>query len=120
MAVDRADIAAWIREATPAHLKLLSGMQRALGNAGETVLAHDRDWCRVYALYQQGFQFLVGEERERIKMQLLAKRAGMATLSDEEYEREMIDLGRQAVREIGDQELAAEVERRAARVLAPG
>jgi len=71
-----------------------------------------RDWCRGYARYQTGLATLLQEQREQTKMSLLAKRAGLGELSDEDYERELIELGRDAVRELSSGDLVAELQRR--------
>ena len=71
-----------------------------------------RDWCRGFARYQTGVATLLQEQREQAKLALLAKRAGMGSLSDEDYEREMIELGREAVQSLSERDLAAELARR--------
>lgn len=107
---------AWLRKELPKHTDVLTRMREQL----ETQLDVDinehgtasRDWCRLFARYQSAVQALVSAEAEKVKMQLLAKRAGMASLTDEEYEREMIELGREAVRELSTEELGREFLRR--------
>lgn len=71
-----------------------------------------RDWCRAFARYQTGLATLMQEQREQTKIQLLAKRAGLGELSDEDYAREMVELGREAVRELSERDLVAELARR--------
>lgn len=108
----------WLRSETPKHLKLLSDLRKRLEDSIEADVAVDdtgaskgtpsRDWCRAFARYQQGYEHLLVEERERAKLALLAKRAGAATLTDEEYELEMRQLAKEAVRELPIADLAAE------------
>ena len=117
----------WIRRETPKHAELLSKMRAKLEASleervdehGFTVLPDltpagtpNRDWCRAFARYATGFANVLGQQLEREKMRLLAKRAGMATLTDDEYEREMIELGREAVKELPTADLAEELMRR--------
>lgn len=71
-----------------------------------------RDWCRGFARYQTGVATLMQEQREQAKIQLLAKRAGLGELSDADYEREMVELGREAVKELSSADLVAELTRR--------
>lgn len=75
-----------------------------------------RDWCRAFGRYQVGFLGVIGAEQERAKLQLLARRAGMDALTDEEYAKELVDLGRDAVKEISDDEFKAEAARRGMRL----
>lgn len=127
-----AGVNAWLRRETPKHLDLLTKLRERLtltldDRAGEpdadgnpTTIQADtndcgtpsRDWCRAYARYQGAYTSLLAEERERYKMQMLAKRAGMATLTDEEYSTEMIELGREAIRELSTEEIQREFLRR--------
>lgn len=108
----------WLRAETPRHLTLLSRLRERLeGSLDEDVAVDEnghskgtpsRDWCRAFARYQQGYEHLLVEERERAKLALLAKRAGAATLTDEEYELEIKQLAKEAVRELPIADLAAE------------
>lgn len=127
-----ASVNAWLRRETPKHVELLTKLRDRLvrtldpqlddpdADGRERWIPADvnesgtpsRDWCRCYQRYQSGYMQLLQEERERTKMQLLAKRAGMAALTDDEYEREMVELGREAVRELSTDELAKEFLRR--------
>lgn len=106
----------WLRKELPRHTAVLTKMREQLEvQLDQDVNEHgtaSRDWCRLFQRYQAAVQALMGEEREKTKMQLLAKRAGMASLSDDEYEREMIELGREAVKELSLEELGAEFLRR--------
>lgn len=106
----------WLRKELPRHTAVLTKMREQLeARLDQDVNEHgtaSRDWCRLFQRYQAAVHALMGEEREKTKMQLLAKRAGMASLSDDEYEREMIELGREAVKELSLEELGAEFLRR--------
>lgn len=108
----------WLRSETPRHLKLLSDLRSRLEDSLDSDVAVDetgaskgtpsRDWCRAFARYQQGYEHLLVEERERAKLALLAKRAGHASLTDEEYELEMRQLGKEALKELPIADLASE------------
>lgn len=108
----------WLRSETPAHLRLLSRLREKLELTIDTDVSVDmhgqeratpsREWCRAFARYQEGYHGFLSEERERAKLALLAKRAGQASLTDEEYELEMRELGRQALKELPIADLASE------------
>ena len=115
---ERADVSKWLRERTPQHLALLDKMRGALtdkfpvGIASEPLIP-DRDWARVYALYQAGFHALLTEERERGKLALMARlKSNGQVLTDEEFEAGMRDLAMQAVKELSTADLAQELMRR--------
>lgn len=76
-----------------------------------------RDWNRSFQNYSKGMLGLLQEQRERTKLKLLAGKTGQVPLTDEEYAAEMAQLGLQAVRELPERELRAELERRGVRVL---
>lgn len=76
-----------------------------------------RDFNRSLANYSKGMLGLLQEQRERTKLKLLAGKTGQVPLTDEEYAAEMAQLGLQAVRELPEKELRAELERRGVRVL---
>lgn len=111
----RANISAWLRERTPQHLELLDRMRDALTRhlpAGGDVLP-DRDWARVYNLYQQGFHSLLVEERERAKLQLLANRSGAeGHIPDDELDAELRKIGIDALKELPTADLAIELANR--------
>lgn len=71
-----------------------------------------RDWARSFGHYSGGVRGLLAEQRERTRLKLLAGKAGMPQLSDEEYEAELKQLALEAVRELPERELAAELARR--------
>ena len=78
-----------------------------------------REWVRAASLYFDGYRHLATMEidhakleLERTRVRLLAKRAGMQELTDDEYARELIELGRESVTALSDDEIAAEVRRR--------
>lgn len=107
------DVSAWLRRQTPEHLDLLGRMHERLRAHLPTSGVPDREWCRVYNLYQQGYNHLLAEERERAKLALLASKSGSGQpLSDEDYESEMRALGLEAVKELPAEELSAELTRR--------
>lgn len=71
-----------------------------------------RDWARSFGHYSGGIRGMLAEQRERAKLKLLAGKTGQTPLTDEEYEQEMRQLAIEAVRELPEQELQAELERR--------
>jgi hypothetical protein len=71
-----------------------------------------RDWARSFGHYSGGVRGLLGEQRERAKLKLLAGKAGQQPLSDEEYEAELRQLAIETVRELPESELQAELARR--------
>jgi hypothetical protein len=115
---ERADVSKWLRERTPQHLALLDKMRGALtdkfpvGIAGEPLIP-DRDWARVYGLYQAGFHALLTEERERAKLALMARlKSEGKELSDEEFEAGIRNLAIHALKELSTADLAQELMRR--------
>lgn len=114
-------IAAWLRERSVKHLELLGKMQDRLldgmpsksgaGTDGEQRIAW-KAWCRVYALYQAGFQSLRNEQFEAYKITLLTAKSGAAPLSYEDYQRELAELGADAVKALSDDAIRAEAARR--------
>lgn len=129
--MSKSDVSTWLRRETPQHLSLLTKLRETITSAltlrtnydadgKPTVTEPDlnergtpaRDWCRAYKEYRGGFESLLSEERERAKLLLLAQRSGQSPLTDEEYEAEMRSLGVEAVRELDDGALAAELQRR--------
>lgn len=75
---------------------------------GDGSMTPSRNWCRAFANYQTGYHGLLVEERERAKLSLLAKRAGQASLTDEEYELELRQLAIEALKELPIADLASE------------
>ena len=71
-----------------------------------------RDWARSFGRYDQGLRGLLSEQRERTKIKLLAGKAGMPALDDAEYERELRELGLDAVKQLSTADLAAELAAR--------
>ena len=108
----------WLRSETPKHLTLLSKLRERLETSLLTDEATDedgvstgvpsRDWCRAAKTYQTGYQAMLVEERERAKLSVMARRLGNQPLTDEEYEREMRQLGLDAIKELPTAELARE------------
>lgn len=129
--MSKTDVSAWLRLETPHHLNLLTKLRETITAALTPRIELDadgkpspippdlneqgtpaRDWCRAYKEYRSGFEALLSEERERAKLLVMAQRAGQTPLTDEEYEREMRQLGLDAVREMDDSAIAAEIARR--------
>lgn len=117
----------WLRLETPKHTRLLTKIREKLEETlenrededGHVTLADvndsgtpSRDWCRLYQRYQNGYVTLLAEQREQLKLQLMARRGGQEPLSDEEYERGMRELALDALRELPADELAKEFLRR--------
>lgn len=121
----------WLQRELPKHTQLLSKLRERLeasleprrevdadGNVSYVpadVNAHgtpSRDWCRAFQRYAGSLGVILVEDREKAKVAMLAKKAGLATLSDDDYAREMHELGREAVRELSEGELIAEIRRR--------
>lgn len=71
-----------------------------------------RDWARSFGHYSGGVRGMLAEQRERVKLKLLAGKAGQAPLTDEEYESELRQLAIEAVRELPERELQEELVRR--------
>lgn len=129
--MSKPDVSTWLRGETPHHLELLTKLRETItaslsarveldGDGRKQVIPADvndrgtpnRDWCRAYGQYRSGYETLLSEERERAKLLVLAQRGGQAPMTDEEYEREMRQLGLDAVRELDDATIARELERR--------
>lgn len=71
-----------------------------------------RDWARSFGHYSQGTRGMLAEQRERVKLQILAGKAGQSPMTDEELDRGLQLLQLEAVREMPEQELRAELVRR--------
>lgn len=122
----RTDVSAWLRSETPHHLELLTKLRVRLVKAMDAQFGHgdivpadtndrgtmSRDWTRAYGRYQAGFNALLVEERERAKLALMAHRTGQTPLTDEEYERDMRELGIEALKELPTADLAIEMANR--------
>lgn len=121
------DVDAWLRSETPHHLGLLSRLRETLESTLEKRIDENgdllpadvneagtptRDWFRGMQRYQTSYIALMVEQRERYKLRLLAEKAGANTLSDEEYDNEMRELAREAIRELPTADLASEFLRR--------
>jgi hypothetical protein len=117
----------WLRRETPKHTQLLTKLREKLEATLENRYDEDghkthadvnengtpsRDWCRAYQRYQNGYVTLLAEQREQLKLQLMARRGGQEPLSDEEYERGMRELAIDALRELSTDDLAKEFLRR--------
>lgn len=123
---DTGSVSTWLRAETPEHLELLTRMReravRKLDRADAAEAAPggerrdpvpDRDWCRLVQRYQAGYALLLTEERERAKLALMARLKGQGKiLTDEEYESELLEVGREALAQLPVEDLARELERR--------
>lgn len=89
-------------------------MRQALSDQMPDGVVPDRDWARVYQLYQAGFHALLTEQREMGKLEIAMRRLknGDKPLTDEEYQREVRDLAIAALRELPTADLAAELAAR--------
>jgi|SRR5262245_864551 len=125
------DAASWLRRETPKHLDLLTKLREKLevslttrneddADGNTLVVPADlndagtptRDWCRAFNRYQYGWSELMQRELEFRKLALLASKQGSAPLTDDEYEREMRELGREAVQQLDTGDLVDEFMRR--------
>lgn len=106
----------WLRRELPKHTAVLTRMREQLERQLDIDINEhgtaSRDWCRLFARYQTAVMALLGEEREKTKMHILASRAGQQPLSDEEYAAGMRELALDALRELPADELAKEFLRR--------
>ena len=71
-----------------------------------------RDWARSFGHYSQGVRGLLDEQRERVKLKLMAGKVGQAPLTDEEYEAGLRELGLEHVKQLSTADLAAELAAR--------
>ncbi len=72
-----------------------------------------KEWRRAAKLYIDGYRTLAQLELETARLRLLAQRQNeQRPLSDDEYEREIGQLGREAVKTLTDEEFQLEAERR--------
>ena len=144
------DAAWWISQETPKHLGLLTKLREKLesslepqpdidpstgaqrvNDAGQPMwLPADanesgtpsRAWCRTLQRYQAGWTSVMTAEIQVRKLQLLAQRAaaGQPPLTDEEYAREMAELGHESIMELPDADLELEIARRRVARLSAG
>lgn len=75
-----------------------------------------RDWCRGLQRYQTGYTTVLVEERERWKLRLQAQQAGLSPelgeLTDDQFDAELKELALEAIRQLPEGELQAELKRR--------
>lgn len=118
----RAERDRWMREflatEAEAQTRMLTGLRLRLerGQAAadpKSTAPPSREWVRAARMYLDGYRALATLELEHAKVKLMARKAGMDALTDEEYAKELVELGRDAVRSLPDDELRAELERRA-------
>ena len=113
MADNRSRIGEWLRQRTPQHLELLDKMRDSLMRHMPVVGMPDREWARVAGLYLSSWNAMSAEEREGRKLDLMARLKGAGhVLSDDEFERGMIELAAASVRELDTGDLVAELTRR--------
>jgi hypothetical protein len=116
-----ADVTTWLMEETPEHLKLMTRLRKKLAETMSADVTEkgtpSRDWCRSYKAYQGTYQMLMVEDRERLKLRLLMKRAGEEMLSDEEYEAELDSLAVESLGTLPTDKLQAELMKRAQQAL---
>lgn len=131
MSATKTDVSAWLRLETPKHLDLLTKLRETLTAAltlrqepdadGELRAippdlndngSPNRDWCRGFTEYRRGYETLLQEERERAKLLVMAQSKGQTPLTDEEYEQELRQLGVEALSQVDDAVITAELERR--------
>lgn len=75
-----------------------------------------RDWCRAYGQYRGTVKDLLGEQREGILLRAKLKLDAQEPLTDEQYNAELLDLGREALGSLTREEIEHEL---AARKLTP-
>lgn len=115
----------WLRDETGKHTGLLEKLRSRLeiglngreDEEGDGELTRggvpNRHWCRAYGKYQAGLSQLLIEERERAKLQLMAKVKGAGqVLTDEEFEVGMRDLGIAALQSLSDADLLEALSKR--------
>lgn len=122
----------WLRHETPKHLDLLSKLRRQLeqsltdrpgepdGDGRPTTIYADvnesgtptRDWCRVAQRYQTAYFGILAEQREHTKLRIMIQQSSNQVLTDEEYDDEIQQLGKEAVRELSVEDLQREFLRR--------
>jgi hypothetical protein len=119
--VSSADVTQWLMDETPEHLKLMTKLRDKLVKTMDADVNErgtpSRDWCRGYKSYQATYQMLIAEDRERLKLRLLMKRAGEEMLSDEEYEAELDSLAVESLGTLPTDKLQAELMKRAQQAL---
>lgn len=112
----------WMRQFLRRKAEQQVGMLTALTERLERDLAKlpdgqlpSKEWVRVARLRLDAYRMLATLELETARVRLLAERANQrAPLSDEEYQREIAELGREAVRALSVEELEAELARKRA------
>lgn len=92
--------------------KLGAKLERSLPVDCNDAGTPSRDWMRGFGGYSTGTRGMLAEQRERVKLQILAGKAGQVPMTDEELSEGLRQLQLEAVRELPEQELRAELERR--------
>jgi hypothetical protein len=110
------DVSTWLRRTMGEHTALLDRMRGALQRnlPPDQGALPDRDWCRVYGLYQAGYNALLAEERERAKLQLMARvrNAGAEPMTDEELAEAARQIAIDELKQLPAADLASELARR--------
>jgi predicted nucleic acid-binding protein len=112
----------WMRQFLRRKAEQQVGMLTALTERLERDLAKlpadavpGKEWVRVARLRLDAYRMLATLELETAKVRLVAERSHVrAPMSDEEFQREIEALGREAMRALSDDELRTEIERRRA------
>jgi len=121
----------WVRTETMPHAELLTKMRVKLaaaleprmepGHRGDLEVipadvtpagAPNREWCRGYQQYKDGFKVLVEEQRERDKMILMARNKSQTPMSEDEYAEGMAQMMAEAVAMLSKDDLLAEMAKR--------
>lgn len=112
----------WMRQFLRRKPEQQVGMLTALTDRLERDLAKlpdgqlpSKEWVRAARLRLDAYRTLATLELDTARVRLLAELANQrAPMTDEQYEREIAELGRDAVRALSVEELEAELERRRA------
>lgn len=123
---DTGSVSTWLRAETTEHLTMLTRLRKRVvrkldqteqlarrEGGSDLDITPDRDLCRVIQRYQTGYALLLVEERERAKLSLMARLKGEGKiLTDEEYESELLEVGREAMGLVPAEDLVKELARR--------
>jgi len=116
-----ATVAEWLRSEHGKHCSLLTQLRDRLSQTIASDITEggvpSRDWCRAYGRYQTGLTAYMTEERERVKLSLLAGKQGDQPLTDDEYQAGLEQLALESLGEASDVELKAEIQRRGLKVV---
>ena len=76
-----------------------------------------RDWCRAYGQYRGTVKDLLAEQREAIRLRHLIK-TGEEPLDEVSYQRELVELGKEAIAAMTREDLADSLKARKLTVVA--